>query len=164
MSSRRTRRQRSARDSHQQQGDDLSGFSDEAAADEIFGDAPASFTSKLDQLCVQVGEAIAMALATASDGLLRELGVVSVAVGRGAANLRVTLAAPRGEVDLDAILARLQRAAGYLRSEVAGSVHRRRVPDLSYVVVAADDANGDRDGDTGGDGDGDGDGDGEVGP
>jgi ribosome-binding factor A len=137
MSTRRTRRHRSARTTSQHEGDALSGMPDEAIADEIFRDAPASFTSKLDQLCVQVAEAIALALATASDPHLRELGVVSVTPGQGASALRVTLAAPADEADLATLQARLQRAAGYLRGEVATSVHRRRVPDLTYLLVAA---------------------------
>jgi hypothetical protein len=156
MSSNRTRRH-SARASrqasswrHHDDGVDLvsSGSSDEAEADadEIFGDAAASSASKLEQLCVQVGEAVAMALATASDGQLRDLGVASVTAARGAACLRVTLVARQGS-DPGAILRRLQRAAGYLRGEVADSVHRRRVPDLIFTVTA-----GNPDGDGGDDG------------
>lgn len=102
-------------------------------ADQMFGAVGDAPTSKLDQLCVQVGEAIAMALATANNPILNDLSVLGVRPRRGAASLEVMLAAPLRVVAIEAVA----RAAGYLRGEVAGAILRARVPDLVYVVVEA---------------------------
>lgn len=102
-------------------------------ADAMFGAVGDAPTSKLDQLCVQVGEAIAMALATANNPVLNDLTVLGVRPRRGVASLEVMLAAPVRALAIQPVA----RAAGYLRSEVASAILRTRVPDLVYVVVEA---------------------------
>lgn len=87
-----------------------------------------------EQLSAQVADALTLALADARDPLLRELVVVSVLPRRGAACLQVTLEVapdrPIGEIQR-----RVERAVGWLRSEVADAIERKRVPDLVIFVV-----------------------------
>lgn len=92
------------------------------------------------QLCAQVQEAIASALAAElGDPLLRELWVVRVEPAPTASQLLVWVALPpeaRALADAEAVLARLSKVEGMLRAEVAGAIHRKRVPTLSYAVAA----------------------------
>jgi ribosome-binding factor A len=105
--------------------------------DDLFGAvADDPHARKLDPLCAQIADAIAMALATASDPVLRDLSVATVEPRRGAASLRVVLiAAPGDELAIAADHA--ARAVGYLRAEVAAAIQRRRTPDLVVDVIAA---------------------------
>lgn len=94
---------------------------------------------KREQLCSQVSEAIAYALAASRDGELRDLIVDEVEPLRGTACLRVhVLAAAETPDEADRALAKLERASGYLRAEVASSINRKRVPELVFQVVPAD--------------------------
>jgi len=108
--------------------------------DDLFGavtdDPHARLAQSCAALCAQITDAIAMALATASDPVLRDLSVATVEPRRGAASLRVVLfAAPGGELAIAAEHA--ARAVGYLRAEVAAAIQRRRTPDLVVEVIAA---------------------------
>jgi ribosome-binding factor A len=84
---------------------------------------------KARQLCRQVAESL--------DALFDELAVVSVEPAPDSATLLVTVAArpssPR--VDPALILGWLDRASGWLRSEVASAITRKRTPMLIYRVV-----------------------------
>jgi ribosome-binding factor A len=73
------------------------------------------------------------------DDVLRNLLVASVKPAPTSARLLVTVypAAPMKGVDAGQILARLERARGMLRSEVAAALNRRRAPDLMFRVVDA---------------------------
>lgn len=106
-------------------------------ADALFGavadDRP---DRKLDPLSAQIADAIAMALATASDPVLRDLTVATVEPRRGAASFRVVLAAAPGD-ELAIAADHAARAVGYLRAEVAAAIQRRRTPDLVVDVIAA---------------------------
>jgi ribosome-binding factor A len=89
------------------------------------------------QLCGQVARAIESALASGQDALLRELRVIAVEPAPNAGRLRVIVGpcgpsgpAPRG------IEAALARARGYVRAEVAGSISRKRVPELIFAAAA----------------------------
>jgi len=92
------------------------------------------------QLCAQVQEAIASALAAElEDPLLRELWVVRVEPSPTASQLLVWVALPRGArtlADAETVLARLSKVEGLLRAEVASAIHRKRVPTLRYAVAA----------------------------
>ncbi len=102
--------------------------------------APRGIGRKAQQLGRQVGETLDSVLAGDSrDELLRGLRVVSVVPAPDASRLLVTLA-PRppfdaGSIDPAAILAHLQRASGWLRTEVATAVTRRKAPLLAFRLV-----------------------------
>ncbi len=68
------------------------------------------------------------------DDVLRNLVVASVKPAPTSARLLVTVQAAAG-VDAAAVLARLERARGLLRTELAAALHRRRAPDLTFRVV-----------------------------
>jgi ribosome-binding factor A len=71
-----------------------------------------------------------------ADPLLMDLAVCSVEpLGRGAKLLVVVETPPTNSVNLEIIEASLQQASGLLRSVVAGEVHRKRTPHLSFRVV-----------------------------
>lgn len=93
--------------------------------------------TKLEQLCAQVADALVLALASARNAVLRDLTVTGVTPRRGAACLEVHL-----EVDPDRDPAEaedaVQRALGWLRTEVGDAIARKRVPELVAVVLPAD--------------------------
>jgi ribosome-binding factor A len=95
---------------------------------------------KLVQLCGQVAEALGYALGSAEDPLLNDLLVASVEPDIGARRLRVTVFPPvwPGDAHAAAVRARLERATGFLRSEVAASIHRKRTPELVFRLVHPD--------------------------
>ncbi len=87
------------------------------------------------QLCRQVERALSLALAgECGDDLLREVWVEGVEPMGGAGALLVRVCVPRGIVAVD-VVARLNHRAGALRSIVAGSICRKKVPSLSFVAV-----------------------------
>jgi ribosome-binding factor A len=105
-----------------------------AESDVSFGSA---VDYKLGQLCAQAQEALAFALYTSADEVLRDLLVLSVSSARGAALLRVYVSAETQTIeDLDYVVAKLNYAKGYLRAELARWIQRKRVPDLEFVAMA----------------------------
>ena len=93
---------------------------------------------KARQLCRQVAETVDDLLAGSSrEDALSDLAVVAVEPAPDAARLLVTVT-PRPSAtptDPATILASLDRAAGWLRAEVAGAITRKRAPLLVYRVV-----------------------------
>jgi ribosome-binding factor A len=89
------------------------------------------------RLCNQVRETLTYALAgSCRDEVLQSLHVAAVEPAPDATRLAVTLAVPdAGQVDR--ARARLALVAALLRSEVAASIHRRRVPELVFRVLPA---------------------------
>jgi ribosome-binding factor A len=80
------------------------------------------------------------ALADSVDAVLRDVSIVSVTPAPDASRLLVTVAGPSsasaGHDDAGAdLLARLDSARGYLRSEVAASIHRKRAPELAFSLA-----------------------------
>jgi ribosome-binding factor A len=99
------------------------------------------FDNKLSQLCEQIAEAIGYALACeCADPLLSQLVVASVEPAPSIRRVRVTVYPPLWGEDFDAALVseRLERARGFLRSEVAFSIHRKRTPELVLQLVHPD--------------------------
>jgi ribosome-binding factor A len=89
------------------------------------------------QLCGQVAEAIHFALGASNDDVLREMGVAAVQPAPDQSRLLVSIAPMLpGLTDPDKVLVHLQGAQGKLRAEVAAAIHRRKVPELTYCVVA----------------------------
>ena len=100
----------------------------------------ASAQRKTLQLCRQVERALMFVLSDSDDDILRDLMIVAVEPAPNAGRLMVTTS-PLCEMinPVDAI-ARLQAARGWLRTEIAASIHRRKVPDLLFHCVKPDDA------------------------
>jgi ribosome-binding factor A len=86
------------------------------------------------QVCRQVFDALAYALADLDDPLIDELVIASVTPAPSAARVLVTLVPSREGIDLEAALARVHEAEPELREEVAAEVSRRRVPVLAFRI------------------------------
>lgn len=85
------------------------------------------------QLCGEVARTIGYALAwELGDDLLGQAHVVAVTPAPDSTRLLVRVATSD---DADAVLSRLLKVAGRLRTRVAQSIHRRRTPELTFVVV-----------------------------
>jgi ribosome-binding factor A len=87
---------------------------------------------KTHQLCREVREALSLAIAELDDDALASAWVADV-IATDPSHLRVIVVARRAD-EVGAIHEVLQRAAGYLRSEVAGAITRKRVPLLAFEV------------------------------
>ena len=96
---------------------------------------------KARQLGRQVAETLDAVLAgDTRDDLLRGLRVVSVVPAPDTSRLLVTVEPlPQADqVDPAALLARLEHASGWLRTEVASAVTRKRAPLLTFRVALPD--------------------------
>lgn len=82
------------------------------------------------QLCAQVANALNMALADCSDDCLREAFVESVVPAPDSSHMLVKI---RTALDKELINA-LQKASGRMRNEIAGAIHRKKVPQLRFDV------------------------------
>jgi ribosome-binding factor A len=93
---------------------------------------------KARQLAAQAADAVRAALAASADPVLRDLVVLDAVPAPHAGRLLVRLArgpaADPATTDAD-VGERLARATGWLRTEVAAAVHRRRAPELALVLV-----------------------------
>ncbi len=92
---------------------------------------------KAQQLCAQVAETLSFVLqAECNDEILRDLLVESVVPAPDSTRLLVTVmpspAAP--SLDVARVHEHLAQAYGKLRSEVAGAIHRKKVPELVFGV------------------------------
>ena len=93
------------------------------------------------QVCRQVFDALAYALAELDDPMIEELSLASVTPAPNAARVLVTLVPTRGGLDPAAALERLRGAMPELREEVAAELTRKRVPELVFRIDRlADDA------------------------
>jgi len=93
------------------------------------------------QVCRQVFDALAYALAELDDPMIEELSLASVTPAPNAARVLVTLVPTRGGLDPAAALERLRGAMPDLREEVAAELTRKRVPELVFRIDRlADDA------------------------
>jgi ribosome-binding factor A len=87
------------------------------------------------QLCRQVQRALMQALAgECGDDLLRELSVESVEPAGGAGHLLVHVIVPR-QISVPEVMSRLAFQSARLRTIVAGSICRKRVPMLSFIAA-----------------------------
>lgn len=90
---------------------------------------------KTRMLCAQVADCLQLALDGIGDDDLQELWLQGVEPFPDAGTLRVTLLVGAG-AHLARANAALARAAGFLRSEIAAAISRKRVPQLVFRVVA----------------------------
>jgi ribosome-binding factor A len=95
-------------------------------------------SQKTAQLCRQVFRAVSLALEECGDDVLRELSVVDVEPAPDASRLLVRVSVPvaGGELALPEVLARLGRAGGFLRRQVAAAITRKRAPELMFTFAA----------------------------
>lgn len=116
---------------------------DKADPKRFFGEAHRTQKGnwKVLQLCKQVERAAAVTLASECDSdALLGAAVVSVEPAPDAARLRVTVILPSGkgaEHRAEAEKA-LRNATAAFREEVARSVHRKRVPEIVFEVMLAE--------------------------
>ena len=90
------------------------------------------------QLCGQVRKALDYVLSgETGDDLLRQLYVADVLPAPDASRLLATVAPidPRADLDPAQILDKLDRVQPLLRSEVARSINRKKVPDLTFTLA-----------------------------
>jgi ribosome-binding factor A len=102
------------------------------------GAAEAGPGRKAAQLCRQVAVTLQEVLAECRDPRLQALAVQGVEPAPDASRLLVTLVLDggAGPADLAEAHARLLRASGHLRSEVASAITRKRAPVLVYRIAA----------------------------
>ena len=86
------------------------------------------------QLCRQVQEAVGEALSTLDDDVLSAVWVAGVEPAPDASRLAVLVRAPR-DADPELVKAMLARVGGYLRTEVAHAITRKRAPTLTFEVL-----------------------------
>ncbi len=90
-------------------------------------------STKTLQLCAQVHDALTFAFGDTTDPVLMDLHVDRVVPMPDDRHVLVVVHDPCAH-GIVAALAALDRARGFLRSAVAGTVVRRRVPQLSFTV------------------------------
>jgi ribosome-binding factor A len=92
------------------------------------------------QLCAEVERALGLTLAgECEDPLLDQLVVFDVSPAPDAGRLLVRLVVTaRPPPDLAAVYEALRRAQGLLRTAVGAELHRKRVPELAFVVLPAE--------------------------
>jgi ribosome-binding factor A len=87
------------------------------------------------RLCRQVLEALQIALSgECGDELLQQLYISAVDPGADPSKLELKVELPR-EISPGAALAQLEKARGLLRTLVAQSICRKKVPDLVFRVA-----------------------------
>lgn len=84
------------------------------------------------QLCRQVQRALHYALGECGDDLLAGVYVMSVEPAPNASRMLVTVQPMDEGTDPIDILQRLSFVTGQLRSDVAASIHRKKVPELLF--------------------------------
>lgn len=101
---------------------------------------PTQAGRKAMQLCAQVADTLSLLFSgETSHEILQSLEVLDVAPAPNASQLLVTVAPAAGAPALDEPLVHeaLARASGWLRSEVAAAITRKRAPRLSFRFVPA---------------------------
>ncbi|HWY86886.1 MAG TPA: ribosome-binding factor A [Gemmataceae bacterium] len=91
------------------------------------------------QLCGAIARTLSQVLAwESSDDLLRTAVVQSVEPAPDSTRVLVTVAMPATEDGVNAkqLSERLNRSRGRLRAEVGAAIHRKRVPEVVFQVVA----------------------------
>lgn len=127
---------------HKPVRDSLSTFRAEADADD--GADPREFFKKegsnrksgrkSEQLCAQIADTLQQLFGECGDEVLQSLCLIDVAPAPDASQLLVVLGpavggAPFGEAK---VRAALDRASGWLRSEIAAAITRKRTPRLVF--------------------------------
>ena len=91
---------------------------------------------KVFQLCGQVARALNLALSCAGDPALQSIQVSEVIPAPDASRLEVRLEPTHPEGTLPpGVMERVTAATPWLRTEVAGSITRKKVPELAFKAV-----------------------------
>lgn len=90
---------------------------------------------KTAQLCRQVHERLDLVLAGDLEDPALEGAWVLEVLPESSSSVLVQVVCPR-DVSPANVREALERAGPYLRSEVAGAIHRKRTPHLRFLVVA----------------------------
>jgi ribosome-binding factor A len=101
---------------------------------------PSKAGRKAMQLCAQVADTLSLLFSgETSDEIIQSLEVRDVAPAPNASQLLVTVAPAPGAPVLDAAQVNdaLGRAGGWLRSEIAEAITRKRVPRLAFRFIPA---------------------------
>jgi ribosome-binding factor A len=101
---------------------------------------PTKAGRKARQLCAQVADTLRLLFSgETSDEILQSLEVLDVSPAPSAAQLLVTVVPAAGAPALDEMQVRatLARARGWLRSEVATAITRKRAPRLAFRFIPA---------------------------
>lgn len=85
------------------------------------------------QLCSEALETLSLALASSADPRLADAAIRDVVPHPDASCLRVVVSAPAEETA--SVREALAHAHGYLRSEVATELDRKRAPELVFIVI-----------------------------
>ena len=105
--------------------------------DELEGGSGQAERWKAERLCRTVAETLMLALSGSGEDALLDVAVLDVRPLGPLSRLQVTLEiAPTA--DPGAVVAALARAHGYLRSEIASAIRRKRVPDLVFQLAPPD--------------------------
>jgi ribosome-binding factor A len=100
------------------------------------GAPPTRAIRRSRQLCRQVHEELELALAELRDTALEGATVFAVELEGGGITLRIGVVAP-GDRDPTLVRAALERRRGELRDGIAEAIHRKRTPQLVFVVIPA---------------------------
>ena len=92
---------------------------------------------KTAQLCSQVFEVLCIALSECHDPMLEDLVVEQVEPAPSTSRLAVSVSVSvdRPGQNAEEILMALEGARGYLRSQVAAEIHRKRTPELTFRLI-----------------------------
>ena len=93
---------------------------------------------KSQQLCKQAYQTLAITLnGQCGDPVLQDLSLVGVQATPDGSDLivAVRLTTLDGQVSIGEVLERLDRVRGFLRSELAAAITRKRAPELSFHVL-----------------------------
>jgi len=93
---------------------------------------PRTKKRKTRQLCGQIRRALDLSLAASADPVLRELFVVEVSPAPDASRVRVLIRPFDPKLPPSTALGALQAARGWLRSEIAQAIRRKKVPELCF--------------------------------
>lgn len=86
------------------------------------------------QVCRQVYDVLALALAEIDDPVIDDLILARVMPAPNAGRVQVILVPSRADIDEGEALARIAEYVDELREEVAAEVNRRRVPELVFRI------------------------------
>lgn len=104
-------------------------------AEVYFGEAGSEGALRKErQLCREAFEAIGLALATLDDATWLDIELVAVEPAPDASRLAVVVRSS-GTMAADDLERKLEHIAGYLRSELASALQRKRVPGLTFRIA-----------------------------
>ncbi len=112
----------------------------EAMSPEAMLRAAVASDARTEALCAQVRHVLESVIsAEMLDAALEDLIVIEVIPAPNARRLRVLLRFSSFEVarDPEYVMERLVAARGFLRSRVAGEIHRKRTPSLVFELLPA---------------------------